>query len=121
MKLSFKIILIFFLTFFFKGISAQCIDEGELLIPSVFTPNFDGVNEGFNFSGGCVVAVDKKIYSRWGVLIFESSQVKEVWDGRTTAAELAPEGTYFYIFILDLEEEGVPIQKTFKGSVSLLR
>jgi len=46
--------------------------ESELIIPNVFSPNFDGVNDGFNVEGGCLYSVDKKIFNRWGELLFHS-------------------------------------------------
>ena len=47
-------------------------NQNCLFVPSVFTPNFDGKNDGFNISGGCITAVDKKIYNRHGALLFDS-------------------------------------------------
>ncbi|KJS06830.1 MAG: hypothetical protein VR77_03160, partial [Flavobacteriales bacterium BRH_c54] len=95
--------------------------SSPLIIPNVFTPNQDGVNDGFNFSGGCLNAVNKKIYNRWGQLLFESNQIAEEWNGRMTSGEEAPEGTYFYIFTISLIEDGNEITKIFKGTVTLLR
>jgi gliding motility-associated-like protein len=95
--------------------------ESTLIIPNIFTPNFDGLNDGFNLQGGCLISVDKKIYNRWGELLFQSNQINEVWNGRTTSGKDVPEGTYFYIFIVDLYENGIEVQKTFTGTVSLLR
>ena len=95
--------------------------ESILIIPNVFTPNFDGSNDGFNFVGGCIIAAHKRIYNRWGELLFESNQIEEVWNGRTTAGKDVPEGTYFYIFIVDMLDSGNEVQRIFKGTVSLLR
>jgi len=98
------------------------VDGGsELIIPNVFTPNRDGVNDGFNITGGCLFSVDKKIYNRWGELIFQSSLINEAWDGRTTSGKEVPEGTYFYIFDLEILSDGVAKQETVKGTVSLFR
>ena len=69
-------------------------------MPSVFTPNFDGINEGFNISGGCITAVDKKIFNRNGVLLFDSQQINEVWNGRTTVGEIVPEERIFIFLML---------------------
>ena len=97
--------------------------EGEsvLIIPNVFTPNGDGVNDGFNLKGGCIYSIDKQIFNRWGQLLFQSSQINEVWNGRTTAGDEVPEGTYFYIFKVGLFENNSEEIKIFKGTVSLLR
>ncbi|MCW8897022.1 MAG: gliding motility-associated C-terminal domain-containing protein [Flavobacteriales bacterium] len=95
--------------------------SSSLIIPNVFTPNQDGINDGFNFSGGCLSAVNKKIFNRWGQLLFESNQIAEEWNGRTKAGEKAPEGTYFYIFTISLIEDGNETTKIFKGTLTLLR
>jgi len=116
------------LCFFSTEVKAQCGDDtsstiaiSEVIMPTVFTPNFDGLNDGFNISGGCIIAVDKKIYNRHGALLFDSQQINEVWNGRTTAGKEVADGTYFYIFNIELLEDGVVTSKTFKGSLSLLR
>jgi len=95
--------------------------ESELIIPNVFTPNFDEINDGFNLIGGCIYSINKQIYNRWGQLIFQSNQINEVWNGRTTAGDEAPEGTYFYIFKVGLYENNSETTKILKGTVSLLR
>jgi len=102
------------LTVYVEGVS-------ELIIPNVFSPNFDKINDGFNLEGGCIISVDKKIFNRWGQLLFESKQIAEKWDGRTTTGVNVPEGTYFYIFIVNQFENGSEVQKTYKGTVTLLR
>ena len=90
-------------------------------MPSVFTPNHDGQNDGFNISGGCVTSINKKIYNRWGSLLFQSRQISEVWNGRTNTGDKVPEGTYFYVFDVEMTVDGESSSKIFKGSVSLLR
>ncbi len=109
-------------------LKAQCGSDtsttiviSEVIMPSVFTPNFDGINDGFNLSGGCVTKVNKKIFNRWGELLFQSNQISEVWNGRTVTGDKVPEGTYFYVFDVELFEDGISTSKIFKGSVSLLR
>jgi gliding motility-associated-like protein len=100
------------------GDTSSTIAISEVIMPSVFTPNFDGINEGFNISGGCITAVDKKIFNRNGVLLFDSQQINEVWNGRTTVGEIVPEGTYFYIFNVEMLEDGVPTSKILLNETS---
>ena len=95
--------------------------DAELIIPNVFSPNDDGVNDGFNLFGGCIHSVEKQIYNRWGQLLFHSNLIDEEWDGRTRSGAKASEGTYFYIFKVGMFLNGNESQKTFKGTVSLLR
>ncbi len=95
--------------------------SSPLIIPNVFSPNFDGMNDGFNIVGGCITSINKKIYNRWGQLLFESNQIAEEWDGKTRAGEQVPEGTYFYIFTVSMNENGDESSEIFKGTVTLLR
>jgi gliding motility-associated-like protein len=74
--------------------------------PNVFTPNGDGFNDEFipkditdeNFMQ--VIANMKKlefeVYNRWGVKVFESTNVIPRWDGRFNGEE-APAGTYYWL------------------------
>lgn len=83
--------------------------------PNVFTPNYDGFNDVFNVgvNGEYLGCTSLKIFNRWGVLLFETEQYNRSWDGRTTAGEPVPEGTYYYVYkIKDIE---------LKGFITLLR
>lgn len=64
------------------------------VIPDIFTPNSDDLNETFTITGieffpGSSVS----IFDRWGGLVFESSDYKNTWTG-----DDAPDGVYYYIF-----------------------
>jgi len=65
----------------------------NIVIPNVFTPNSDGVNDCFH-----IVNIEKvtdshlMIFNRWGNLIFEKDGYQNDWDGKN-----APDGVYYYI------------------------
>jgi gliding motility-associated-like protein len=84
--------------------------EFEVIIPNVFTPNGDGMNDLFvlNFPYEKV-----EIYNRWGQKLFESNNNEAFWNGRTTSSNEVPEGTYYYIITAK--------EKTYKGFIQLLR
>ena len=110
-------------------------DEISLIIPNVFTPNGDGENDNFviQLSGATLLkSLKAEVFNRWGMLIKDfkleiSNSISNlqspisnltIWDGYTTAAALAPEGTYFYVISYEtLDGE----TKSKKGSVTLLR
>ncbi len=51
-------------------------------LPNAFTPNSDGINEGFKpVFEEQPLAYHLQIYSRWGELVFDSHDWKEHWDG----------------------------------------
>lgn len=84
-----------------------------LLVPNVFTPNGDGVNEEFRFTGrgvNCIQWVE--VFDRAGRLVFSSTVPNAFWDGRTANGP-APSGVYFYTI------KGRDFKRT--GNVTLLR
>jgi gliding motility-associated-like protein len=79
-----------------------------LVIPDVFTPNGDGVNETFEILGiEAFPEAIMQIYNRWGDLLFKSTLINEFWNG-TWNGEPVPMGPY--VFILDLRNGEKPIQ-----------
>lgn len=87
-------------------------DESELIVPNVFTPNGDGINDLFVIKG-----LEKndivQVYDRWGISLAEFNGSKAGWDGYTTAGIKCSNGVYYYI-----------VQKTnseiIKGFIHLL-
>ncbi|MGQ0827457.1 MAG: gliding motility-associated C-terminal domain-containing protein [Bacteroidota bacterium] len=67
--------------------------------PNVFTPNDDGTNDCFEIQvgNGLEKCVEIIIFDRWGLRMYDSETGGACWDGRTTAGNLASEGTYFYL------------------------
>lgn len=97
--------------------------DGSYYAPNTFTPNNDGVNDGWT-----VVVADPDcwrswyvaIYNRWGGLVWESTTVGEVWpasvfDGNHYVAD----GVYVYL----VRGEGWNPAHTFKstGHITIFR
>jgi gliding motility-associated-like protein len=92
-------------------------DKVELIIPDVFTPNGDGVNDFFAFQAEGIKNLNGIIYNRWGQKVFSWDGVQPNWNGNIQGNE-ATEGVYFYLV------EGMDIhEKDFveKGSLTLIR
>ncbi|HTE30096.1 MAG TPA: tandem-95 repeat protein, partial [Chryseolinea sp.] len=92
----------------------------KLNIPSAFSPNDDRVNETWQVvalsnADQCEKAV-VRVYDKRGVLLFHSVGIEKQWDGKYNG-ELLPVDTYFYTVDLNLSYS----QKTYRGSVSLIR
>ncbi len=69
----------------------------EIIVPNVFTPNGDGMNDVFTINTTGVKNFSIEIFNRWGEKVFESESPMISWDGRTSAGVRASDGTYYYI------------------------
>lgn len=85
-------------------------DYYKLLIPNVFTPNNDNLNEVFSIKDGHLFTecTNYQIFNRWGKKVFESSKDQPIWSGNDHEP-----GTYFYV----VEFRG----KEYSGEITLLK
>lgn len=67
-------------------------------IPTAFTPNDDGKNDGFFGSGYGITEFQIWIFDRWGNLIFTTKDISQAWDGTVlgTAGEVAQIDVYIW-------------------------
>ena len=104
-------------------------------IPTVFTPNGDGINDTWKFKLPTGAKLNEvNIYNRWGLLMYslnstqlqlipiaigtETATLNIIWDGYTTAGIACNEGVYFYtLSYSDKKAETYNL----KGYVSLFR
>lgn len=104
-------------------LSEPCFEEK--LIPNVFTPNNDGMNDNFYIPGVCPGdQYTLQIFDRWGVLLFSTTLRNNGWDGRTNAGIDAADGVYYYVVTLaNLKgPKGAPLDdQIHKGFVTLIR
>jgi len=73
-------------------ISIPCI---EVFIPTLFSPNDDGLNDEWHIIGTCISSINTKVYNQWGELIFESNNQNNGWDG-IYLGQLVPNDQYTY-------------------------
>ncbi len=94
------------------------VSSPELLIPTAFSPNGDGVNDVFRALNKNLTKYNLQVYDRWGEMIFETSDPSEGWDGVYQGIN-QPLGVYVwqcnYLF------SGISKSKTAKGNVTLMR
>ncbi len=76
--------------------------ECELDLPSAFSPNDDGYNDGFHIRG-----IDRfpdnvlTVFNRWGNEVFKIENYKNTdWYGQNNNGDDLPEGTYFVVLII---------------------
>jgi large repetitive protein len=88
------------------------------VIPNIFTPNGDDVNDVFTVKNVGLEKMDAEIYNRWGQKEYEWHTTNGGWDGRTTSGVLVPDGTYFFL----IRAKGFDGKEYFeKGSFELMR
>lgn len=63
--------------------------------PNAFTPNGDGLNDVFEIKGLGIKQYLLQVYSRWGEMIYESTNLENQWDGKFNGEFVEP-GTYAY-------------------------
>tara|TARA_B100000809_G_C15140146_1_gene532760 strand:+ start:8846 stop:11380 length:2535 start_codon:yes stop_codon:yes gene_type:complete len=97
----------------------EVIGELSIIIPTIFTPNDDGINDVFNAVLENSESYSMEIFNRWGSSIFETNSVEIGWDGKKNGSKVA-EGTYYYIIKYSFSKQGVSTSNTVKGAISLL-
>src|SRR5215203_3041657 len=87
-------------------------------IPSAFTSNNDGKNDTFKpLLYGNLKNFDFTIYSRWGQIVFHSTDVKKGWDGRISG-NFPSTNVYVWTCTYQLENHSI---ETKKGTVLLIK
>jgi gliding motility-associated-like protein len=82
---------------------AVTVDFCPIVIPEIFTPNGDGINDNFVIRGisteypGHTI----EIYNRWGKMVYNGKGENPGWDGTSSEGSFGngvlPVGVYFYI------------------------
>ena len=108
----------------------------SFLIPNAFSPNGDDINDYFVISGeeGGITATKStlEVFNRWGTMVYRSKGVlygdgEEWWDGKSTTSSMVsigeelPNGTYFYIFSVEVNIDGKIETRDYNGYIELRR
>ncbi len=101
-----------------------CVDNcPSYQLPNVFTPNGDGANDWFTpiHPYKYVKDIDIKIYDRWGILVFHTTNPEIMWDGKSSQTNMmCADGVYYYICVVnDIRLKGI-VPNVLKGNVSIL-
>ncbi len=70
----------------------------DFLVPNIFTPNNDGINDDFviNVLNPSSYSID--IYDRWGNMVYTSTDPTVYWNGKLMGTQyLVSDGVYYYI------------------------
>ena len=92
--------------------------HGNLLIPSGFTPNNDGMNDVFRIVNPLVQRLlEFRVFNRWGQEVFSTTNINKGWDG-TWKGVPQEIGTYQYIIRVGYADAQTEL---YKGDVQLVR
>lgn len=90
---------------------------GQPFVPTIFSPNADGINDFLTVIGNCLTSIQFSVYDRWGELVFKTDDIQTGWDG-FHKGQPANSGTYAYK-LKATQSNGVPI--VLSGNVTLVR
>lgn len=103
-------------------IDEQTEDCAVVPLPSAFSPNNDGINDGFRLVNPQRISdVEIHIFNRWGQEVYSSNRINFNWDG-TLNGEEQPIGVYTYymtysVFTSTGKQSGFYV----RSSVTLIR
>ena len=106
-----------------SGIIPVSVDvpNEEMLVPNIFTPNNDGLNDHFNFVPAiknAVLDVTRfQVFSRFGQLVYDNETPDQGWDGKFNGKDATSDA---YIYMIEAAIEGCETQQ-FEGELLLLR
>jgi gliding motility-associated-like protein len=90
---------------------------GDIFMPTIFSPNDDGLNDELCLLGGCIEKMELSIYNRWGELVFQTDSQDNCWDG-TFKGQRMNTAAFVYVLYVKLLN-GEEIQQ--KGNINLVR
>ncbi|HYG50939.1 MAG TPA: gliding motility-associated C-terminal domain-containing protein [Flavobacteriales bacterium] len=78
-------------------VTQEMIYSSSPVVPNIFTPNGDGVNDFFGEFAYLCDYDEIVVYDRWGIRVFESNNIQIMrWDGKFKGNEVV-QGVYYYI------------------------
>lgn len=93
------------------------VPDFHLYVPNVFTPNEDGLNDVFLPMGRGIRTYHLAVFNRWGLEVFESSELLYGWDGTYKGESCKMDVYSWRILISSSNGES----KEMKGHLSLVR
>ena len=73
--------------------------DPEVIVPNVFSPNEDGVNDIFFLTHLYTKEIYIVVLNRWGNVVFETTDADPKWDGTTPNGNKVTDGVYFYKYV----------------------
>ena len=101
-----------------NGCPASTDVPTQIIIPNIFTPNNDSVNDTFFVKGANLSNFSCIIYNRWGNELYKWSDITTGWNGKDKNGTTYDDGTYYYIVTYT---DNTGKTQTQKGFVQLVR
>ncbi len=99
--------------------SAVAVPEGEVYIPTSFTPNEDGINDLFEVKGFNITSFELVVVNRYGHEVFTSNSLDVKWDGAEAANTHYSQNEVYVYSIRAETTNGKRIEK--QGTVTVIR
>jgi gliding motility-associated-like protein len=96
------------------AVEVRAIIATTYVVPNIFTPNGDGLNEEFALRLSAPRTSEVQIFNRWGREVFHTSQYGEFWTGAGS-----PVGVYYYVWRYSTDCDAT--EHTVRGIVTLAR
>lgn len=91
--------------------------SSQLLVPNVFSPNGDEVNDYFEVTTPGDYKYSFRVFSEAGLQVYYSESPLIRWDGRTISGQEASPGIYFYV----ISSDETPTETALSGFFYLFR
>ena len=101
-----------------NGCPASTDIPTQIIIPNVFTPNNDSVNDTFYVKGANLNNFTCTIYNRWGNELYKWNDITTGWNGKDKSGLIYEDGTYFYVVTYT---DNTGKTQTQKGFLQLLK
>ena len=95
-------------------------DEFIIYVPTAFSPDGDGINDGFK-AVGHGIDLDNyfiAIYDRWGEIIWSSTDLFEEWNGTAKNRKTVQIGSYKWLVVC---KDFNGIEYTKSGNIVVIR
>jgi gliding motility-associated-like protein len=94
--------------------------ESKLTVPTIFTPNGDGINDDFYVQYNGIKTFQIWIFDRWGAKVYESTDVDFRWNGKNSQSNnLEMDGNYGYS--IEYSTYTQPAKQIINGYVTLVK
>ena len=101
----------------------------DMWVPTAFTPDNDGINDGFRVETNCPELDEFRfqVFDRWGELVWSTEDPDAPWVGQGIEGKAMegqhyiPDGVYGYRLFWKYGELGIPIIEERTGHIHILR